>query len=284
MSTHWVNHEEVGSSPVFEALHSGLAVRLIATPREDLTTCTDDDQVSSVLEQNRELYDYIPVIANAPDGKVDIVGLLHAANYIGTPTPKGYVRDHRDALSEEVLIGADSSILDFIKTADKRPCRLAVSGAGIVGLVSLSDLQKLPVRAALFALVTGLEITMSESIRRHFQHKDGWLAYLSEGRRDKINIEIAKARTDDGFVDSLLFTQFADKADIIIKSFDLLSRKEDARAHLKEIQTLRDNLAHANEYAASPEEARRTCAIVRTLLELRDELALHGQSEASGAI
>lgn len=236
-----------------------------------------------MLEQNDESYDYIPVIAKAPDGKADIVGLLHAANYIGVPAPDGLVRDHRDALSEEVLIGADVSILDFIKTGDKRPCRLAVSGAGIVGLVTLSDLQKLPVRAVLFALVTGLEITMSEAIRRHFQHKDSWLTCLSEGRRVKINTEIAKSRTDDGFVDSLLFTQFCDKVDIIRKSFALLSDKKDVRAHLKEIQGLRDNLAHANEYAASPDQARRTCAIVRTLLELRKKIALHGQVEAKAA-
>jgi hypothetical protein len=284
MSIQWANYEEIGSTPVFEALHSGLTVKLIATPRKILMTCADDDEVSSVLERNTELYDYIPVIVTAPDGKADIVGLLHAARYFGAPTPEGHVRDHRDALSEEVLIGADASILDFIRTADERPCRLAVSGAGIVGLVSLSDLQKLPVRAALFALVTGLEITMSEAIRRHFQHEDGWLTYLNEGRRQKIKIEIAKARTDDGFVDNLLFTQFCDKADIIAKSFALLSDKTAFRTHLKEIQDLRDNLAHANEYAASPEQARRTCAIVRTLLDLREQIALHGSELVAGAV
>lgn len=250
----------------------------IATAREDLTTCADDDQISSVLEQNIELYDYIPVIAKTPRGKGDIVGLLHAASYVGGAARNGYVREYRNALSEETLIGADASILDFIKKADERPCRLVVSGAGIVGLVSLSDLQKLPARAVLFALVTGLEITMSEAIRRHFQREDGWLAYLSEGRREKISIEIAKARTDDGFVDNLLFTQFCDKADVIAKSFALLSDKKAFRFHLKEIQDLRDNLAHANEYAASPERARHTCATIKTLLDLREQIALHGQN------
>ena len=48
------------------------------------------------------------------------------------------------------------------------PCRLVVSGTGIVGLVTLSDLQKLPVRAVLLALLTGLEISMSEAIEQVF--------------------------------------------------------------------------------------------------------------------
>jgi hypothetical protein len=59
------------------------------------------------------------------------------------------------ALPEENLIGADAGILSFVKGADRRGCRLVMSGAEISGLVSLSDLQKLPVRATvLFALIT----------------------------------------------------------------------------------------------------------------------------------
>ncbi|MGO4843671.1 hypothetical protein AB4144_66485, partial [Rhizobiaceae sp. 2RAB30] len=72
-----------------------------------------------------------------------------------------------EALREAHLIGADASILSFVKEADTRPFRLLVSERGIVGLVSLSDLQKLPVRAALFGLVTGLEMAMTDAILTH---------------------------------------------------------------------------------------------------------------------
>jgi hypothetical protein len=278
MNTRWVNQEEIGSNPIFESLHSGLTVGLISTPRDDLTTCTDDDMISSILERNTQtLYDYIPVVGRDSDGKGKIIGLFHAANYVGKPAPEGRVREYRDPLSEKVLIGADASILDFIKNADETPCRLVVSGAGIAGLVSLSDLQRLPVRAALFALVTGFEMTMSEAISRHFKREDGWLDCLSEGRRGKISFEINKARVGDGLVDSLLFTQFCDKADIIKKSFAPPLNTNKVRANFKEMQDLRDKLAHANEYAASPEQAQQTCAVVKTLLELRETIALHGQ-------
>jgi hypothetical protein len=51
-------------------------------------------------------------------------------------------------LSDENLIGADASILTFVRNADRQKCRLVLSGLEISGLVSLSDLQRLPVWAA----------------------------------------------------------------------------------------------------------------------------------------
>jgi hypothetical protein len=64
--------------------------------------------------------------------------------------PKGRVYEKMRHLSEANLIGADASILAFVRDADRHKCRLVVSGCEISGLVSLSDLQRLPVRAALF--------------------------------------------------------------------------------------------------------------------------------------
>jgi hypothetical protein len=129
----------------------------------------------------------------------------------------------------------------------------------------------------LFALVTGFEITMAESIRRKFAVDEDWMAYLSEGRRAAIKTEIAKSKRDDGFVDALLFTQFCDKADIIRKSIQFAQSKTTVREHLTEIQKLRDNLAHANEFAASPAEAKRVCRVVRSLLALKNEIACAGR-------
>ncbi len=96
---------------------------------------------------------------------------------------------------------------------------------------------------------------------------------LSNGRQNKIKRKIEESRRDDGFVDTLLFTQFCDKADIITKSFQLARGKTKLRGQLNEIQELRDNLAHANEYAATPDHARNVCAVLRDLLALREEIA-----------
>jgi hypothetical protein len=192
MTAGWANNELITSGRPFETLHSGLTVELIATPRSDVMTCRADESVSNALKRNTEPYDYLPVVAPAPGGEKRIIGLFHAAPFFGKDTVNGYVSDYFSALSEEFLIGADASILAFIRDADAKPCRMVVSGPHIKGLVSLSDLQKLPVRAALFALITGFEITMAQAIRSWFHDGDDWMECLSDARKGKLAAEIAK--------------------------------------------------------------------------------------------
>lgn len=273
MTGRWANNEVIASGEIFEALHAGLTVGLIATARGDLMTCEASEALSDVMERNQEPYDFLPVVASGSSDGDRIAGLLHAAPFFDAPTPEGTVKDHFSPLSEEFLIGADTSILAFVKDADSKSCRLVVSGPRIVGLVSLSDLQKLPVRAALFALITGFEITMAEAIKENHATEQEWMALLSDGRQSKIDKEIKASRHDDGYVDSLLFTQFSDKADIIVKSFQLSESRTKLRDQLKEIKELRDDLAHANEYASTPQHAGKVCAVVRNLLALREQIA-----------
>jgi len=70
----------------------------------------------------------------------------------------------------------------------------------------------------------------------------------------------------------LLFTQFCDKADIVRKSLSFSQSKTPVGGWLSEIQDLRDKLAHANEYAASSDQAKKVCRIVRNLLALKKHM------------
>jgi CBS domain containing-hemolysin-like protein len=144
----------IGNEPhvTIEALQKGLTVDLIATKRSSFETCAHDEMLSTVVERNRHNgFDFLPVI-EAATGR--IIGLIEIA-----PLMKRRIADRRVStvmrpLSEENLLGADASILTFVRDADHQKCRLIVSEHEISGLVSLSDLQRLPVRAALFGLVT----------------------------------------------------------------------------------------------------------------------------------
>lgn len=170
-------------------------------------------------------------------------------------------------LSEENLIGADAGILNFVRDADRRPCRLVISSTQIIGLVSLSDLQRLPVRPVLFMLITHLELLMTDVIRAEFETRDAWMMRLSDTRRAEFNRRLNGRRRSDMEVNPLLMTEFCDKATIIAKRSDLpCSRGEFGRA-MKAAQALRDDVAHANDFAATPDTARNTCAVVRTIEE-----------------
>ena len=266
MIDRWVSSNLSGEGNVFKALHTGLTINLISTPTAALRTCTQHETISEVVERNPEEFDFIPVV----NEHQRFVGLFNASAHRDRRT-LGTVWQCFSPLSEENLIGADASILDFVLDADQRPCRLVISGARIVGLVSISDLQRLPVRAALFALITGFEMTMADFIRQRHSEDSDWLKLLTDKRQRKIEDEKSKAKVDDSYVDTLLFTQFCDKKEIVKLQFPEI-RREALGYALDKIERLRDSVAHANEYASSRGEAENVCEVVRGLLNIRDEL------------
>jgi hypothetical protein len=91
---------------------------------------------------------------------------------------------------------------------------------------------------------------------------------------------MAKARAQDCFVDALLYTKFSDKAELL-KRLNLGWRDpQGLQKQLKDLQDLRNSLAHAKEYAASPTQAKHVCGVVRGLLELRREIYLLDREES----
>ena len=171
------------------------------------------------------------------------------------------------------MLGADASILAFVRNADERQCRLIISQNEISGLVSLSDLQRLPVRAALFGLnVTCLEIVMANVVRQKIGSNEEWLSILPAGRQDNLRKEIAKAISSGNLVDPILFTQFADKATLVRSCWQWSIGRDAFERDFRTIQSLRDHLAHANDYAASPEAAVETCRSMRLIEGWTDKL------------
>lgn len=253
---------------LFDALQSGLTVNMIMTPRADILTCKSTELISDVLRRNPDRFSYIPV-----DDNGRLIGLFHAERWFSKQAPNEQVSGYFEALSEATLIGANAGIIEFVRRADEQPCQLVVSGSRIDGLVSLSDMQKLPVRAALFGLVTGMELTMSELIRRQFPDTKEWLSALSGERQSKISDEIGLSRQAEGYVDDILFTQFCDKADIIRKRIILGISKGSLDKRFKAIQQLRNDLAHSNDYAASPSAAHNVAEVVRGIFDLQSRLS-----------
>jgi CBS domain containing-hemolysin-like protein len=112
-----------------------LTVRAIATKRADFETCAEDEMLSAVVERNRSnQFDFLPVIERTTEhivGLIEIVAFMHGAN------ADQHVSELMHPLSETNLIGADASILAFVRDADRQRCRLVVSRQEISGLVSL---------------------------------------------------------------------------------------------------------------------------------------------------
>jgi hypothetical protein len=275
----WASGALVGDpAQALKTIEQNFAVHLIATPRSAFRTCFADESLVHVVERNRsDQFDFLPVLeaeGGSTDKPVRIIGLVELVPFLDrVVNADELVRPHMRLLSEENLIGANASILSFVRDADRHRCRLVISDCEISGLVSLSDLQRLPVRAALFTMVTHLEILMSHLIRLEYSHSSEWLKSLSPDRQQGICDEIDKSRRNDSFIDDLLFTQFADKVTIIKKSALISSNKNQFKQDLGRVRKLRDDLAHANDYAATRDAARSVCETVRIMDTWIEEFA-----------
>lgn len=260
------NHD--ASLDALKQVQGSLKVELMMVPRGSFETCTPDETAAQVHARNPLQFSYFPVV-NADER---VIGLYHAERWFTEEAPDTPISNHFTPLSEDIVIGADASIFDFVMQADTHPTNLVVSGNQIAGLVSLSDLQKLPVRASLFALITSLEMAMALTIEKRWPQPQDWMAFLSDGRKDKLLAEVAEAKARDGFVSEIAFAQLSDKADIIRKARLLPPTGGEVKKRFRAIRGLRDDVAHANNYAATPDAAKLVCEVVRTIYETKAEL------------
>ncbi|MDE0150820.1 MAG: CBS domain-containing protein [Rhodospirillaceae bacterium] len=270
MTVRWANSGDTGRD-VLDRVQRGLTVDMIMTPRAELQTCRRDETASDVADRNTKNFSFLPIV----DGEERILGLYEAARWFCERAPQEAIDDNFVPFSEGIVIGADASIVDFVKRADEQPTRLVVSGDRVAGLVSLSDLQQLPVRAALFTLVTRLEMTMAARIEKEWNADSGtgWLAVLSIDRRAAIQEAIDRAKMEDGFVSEIALSQLADKATIIRKRRLIPGSATGLKRDFNSIVRLRNDIAHANYYAETPKMAGKVCSAVRTILRIEEELS-----------
>jgi hypothetical protein len=128
----------------FAAIRSEMSVALIATPRADLK-CHRKERWQEI-ERDPDLtnFDQVPLI----DGH----GVNIAAVFVrGT----GLVE-----LRKDMFMASDAPLISFLKSADQQRFRFLLSDRSVSGMVTLSDVQKLPVYSVLFSLLNAVEMVL----------------------------------------------------------------------------------------------------------------------------
>jgi hypothetical protein len=259
------NHD--ASIEKLQKVQGSLTVGLLMVSRNDFVTCRPTDTAESVASKNTLNFSFFPV---EDEGR--ILGLYNAERWFRVEAPEDPIGNDYQRLSEDILIAADASIFDFIMQADRHPTNLVVSGNQIAGLVSLSDIQQLPVRAALFSAITSFEMAMAMAIETRWQDTNEWIAKLPEDRQKRLQAELEKSREGDTALAEIAYTQFCDKKTLVINGGVFSSGKKKLNTSLGRIERLRNDLAHSNEYASSSEKAKKVCQTVSDLYDLKTTL------------
>ena len=230
-------------------LEDGLQVQHIAT--FSIVTCSLNDPVNHVLDAHPG-YDRVPV----KDEKGCIVAVLERTN----GELSEIVKDCMKPLDDSVLVSAEEPLNKFIPSmADEPHYRLVLRGMKIDGIVTRSDLLKLPVRLLVFARVTHLEMLIARIIQANCMNYDDWLRHLSQKEQDDIKKghgELERSRDDPPLLE---LTQLGQKIRILRK---ILSLDDNTCSRLEEVRHLRNSIAHAKDFAGNEE---RLCKFMKHL-------------------
>ena len=262
-----------------EASKAAFHIRLIGTFDPDLVCAPPDVDADSWLAGAQTDFDQFPV---RDAGRT--IGLLVRGEYAGR-----VVRDAMQPLSEELIASADMPIAELIPRMKALPYRLILRGDHIDGIVTQSDLLKLPVRIVVFGLLTHLETAMADLVSTQWPN-EAWMSELSAGRHAKLLEKEAALRRRGLNPPRIELTEFADKRDLCKPLMAALGRKKFDR-EMDGLRDLRDQLAHAATFVGEGDGATGIAAFVDKcvaaqywLQELMTRAAESSTQRASGAV
>ena len=265
----WASNHDASIAKL-EKVQGSLTVGLIMVPRNELLCCTPQQTAAEIKALNVNGFSALPV----QDENGNFIGLYDAQRWFSDDAPDDPVIGDFLQLSEAILVGADASIFEFIKSADQQPTSLVVSGNQISGLISISDLQQLPVRAALFALITSLEMAMALAMDIHWgDDAESWLVHLPDDQQRRLRKDARRAEKSDTFVNLSVLTLFSHKTCVILQLPNFREDEEKWATVFDDLRKLRNTLAHAGRYADTPKKAEEVCRLVREVFEIKELLS-----------
>jgi hypothetical protein len=216
-----------------KAMEASFHVRLIGTFEPDLSWAPAEADAVTWLAKNNPDFDQFPV----KQGGATVGTLLRQGNHTGKA-----VRDAMQPLREGLIVSADMPIADLIPQLRESHYRLILRGGRIDGLVTQSDLLKLPVRLVIFGLIIHLEQVMAEVVSAQWPN-DVWFVKLAKSRQCKILEKESELRSRGMNPPKIELTEFSNKRDLCRQLID--GSKSRFKKELEDLRDLRDQIAHA---------------------------------------
>ncbi|MCF7983561.1 MAG: HD domain-containing protein [Thiohalocapsa sp.] len=173
----------------------------------------------------------------------------------------GYLRadDHATLDTEALLrpfapaqvVQGEAPLSEVIHVLTRYDFCFVTAMGDVAGVIARGDMQQPVVRMWLFGIITLLELELLERIRALWP--DGsWTQLLSAGRLNKAQALLAERRRMGQHVDLADCLQLSDKAQIVMEQEEQrfafgLRTKGAAKRVIKDLESLRNNLAHAQD-------------------------------------
>lgn len=247
-------------------LEAGFRVSHIAA--FDLEVCAPDMSVGTVLNDlNLKDFDHIPVREDTR-----IVGVLER----GSLNAAGNVRDGMRRLDGGMMVSAEEPLPKFLPTLTESPYRLVVQGTKIQGIVTLSDVAKLPVRLLAFTSVAHLEAVLTKVIRTECADGDEkWLLLLGE-HRARVEKRLQDRRKQNIHLLSPIEVAYLSEKISVVGRLLRLKKLEGDR---KSITDFRNSLAHDGDFVKECGGVDGLLGRLQLVQAWIDKLNYHGKSQ-----
>jgi hypothetical protein len=244
--------------PVYDTEEVQASLNLNAAPRKVLRLFTKAFTAQDIAEPLRSFDEDLPAdsAANLMSAKnIEVAGVradgLVCGYLLRTSLGEGCCRVLKRSFAPGQVVDADSSLTDVIQVLTRHDwCFVNVLGT-VSGVVGRSDMQKPIVRMWLFGIITLIEIKMSERIQACWPD-NGWKELVSPERlRMAENLQEERQRRNQTCI-LLDCLQLPDKAQILMQDPAQLEEFEfktigAAKRVIKDLESLRNNLAHAQD-------------------------------------
>lgn len=216
-----------------------ITARFIAA---DLDSCQIEDPCSVANgKMKKKGFDVLGVT------KDDVViGYIELNDAVSEPC-----RDFTKQICLADLVDESAPLMEVLRILADEPRVFVSCENSVDGIITWGDLQRAPVRMLLFGLVSLLEMQMLRLIIKLYP--DGsWEQLLKPERVDMARDLHRQRREKREEIDLADCLQFCDKRDVLIQDDGLRERlslctRTSARRFLKQVEDLRDLLAHAQD-------------------------------------
>lgn len=211
----------------------------VADPLRSFDLEKNSDEVFQIMKDNS-----LDVICLRDEGLIR--GYVRRSDLTG-----GRCSEHLRTFRPEQVISGEDPLTEVIRILTIYEHAFVSLLDEVVGCIDRGCLNKPVARMWIFGIITLTEMELVRLISEHFPG-DTWTVHVSRGRMEKAVIlqqERLRRNRQSSLIDCL---QFSDKAQILMKKPEILqlfgfTSKNAAVEAIKQLESLRNNLAHAQD-------------------------------------
>ena len=251
-----------------QKIQAHLTVEQIMTPRSAFLCCPITSSIGEAFSDVPDVYDAVPVVdGDAADIAAEIVGVVWRRDLVGAKRT-ARIDSLLDEWPLEKPVRTSTPMLDYAREASSDRLTFISDGDSVVGLATIYDLERLPVRLSLFQHLLYLEQRLGQVIATFAPEAD-W-PDLAPRKREEIQIGIRRSKQRDHLGSAILGIGFTEKVEIARNLLPKILGPDFKTNLLDFVAPFRNDVAHGLPFRRVEEVPTRVCEIDALISHLND--------------